>query len=127
MSIGTKIVLAFTGLFFLFVLTFSCTTLSTYNKLITLEEGVKAQYKQNQNNYDNMWKKFREASQVPEMYSDDAPQNVAEIIVGKHRNGATGTIQLIYRKQFMKFENAMTTRIDLNHEPKEINLRDITV
>ena len=32
-------------------------------------------------------------------------ENKAEIIVGKHRNGAVGTVHLTFRKQFAKFEN----------------------
>ena len=37
---------------------------------------------------------------------ENVPQNIAEIIVAKHRNGAVGTIDLLYRPQFTRFENA---------------------
>jgi len=33
-------------------------------------------------------------------------QNVIQLIVAKHRNGATGLVELIIRKSFVKFENA---------------------
>ena len=50
----------------------------------------------------------------PEMYEDDpAKQNLAEIIVAKHRNGPTGSVQLIFRKNLAKFENAATRVVDL--------------
>ncbi len=50
----------------------------------------------------------------PEMYEDDpAKQNLAEIIVAKHRNGPIGSVQLIFRKNLAKFENAATRQIDL--------------
>ncbi len=50
----------------------------------------------------------------PEMYEDDpAMQNLAEIIVAKHRNGPIGSVQLIFRKNLAKFENAATRAVDL--------------
>ena len=36
---------------------------------------------------------------------DTEKQNVAEIILAKHRNGATGTIELLFIKEFTKFVN----------------------
>lgn len=67
----------------------------------------------------------------PEVYEDDPnKQNIAEIIVSKHRNGSVGTITLIFRKQFMKFENAQVNKVDLNQviEPLDTDkmLREIT-
>ena len=50
----------------------------------------------------------------PEVYEDDpAKENIAEIIIAKHRNGPTGTLQLIFRKNIAKFENAVTQRLDM--------------
>lgn len=50
----------------------------------------------------------------PEVYEDDpAKQNIAEIIVAKHRNGPIGNVQLIFRKNLAKFENATTQHYDL--------------
>nr|HPI99094.1 DnaB-like helicase C-terminal domain-containing protein [Synergistales bacterium] len=44
---------------------------------------------------------YREGYYNPEQSSDmDDP---AEIIVAKHRNGPTGTVKLIFRKEFTKF------------------------
>ena len=51
----------------------------------------------------------------PEVYEEDpAMQNVAEIIVAKHRNGPVGSVQLIFRKNLAKFENAATHHVDLS-------------
>ena len=50
----------------------------------------------------------------PEVYEEDtALKNLAEIIVAKHRNGPTGDVQLVFRKNLAKFENAATRDIDL--------------
>jgi len=51
----------------------------------------------------------------PEVYEEDpAKQNIAEIIVSKHRNGPVGSVQLIFRKNLAKFENATTHHVDLS-------------
>jgi replicative DNA helicase len=45
---------------------------------------------------------------------DSAKKNIAEIIVSKHRNGPTHDgIELIFRHQLAKFENAETRHVDL--------------
>jgi replicative DNA helicase len=46
----------------------------------------------------------------PEMYQkEDSEGNslegIAEVIVGKHRNGPTGTVNLYFHKQFTRFDN----------------------
>lgn len=48
----------------------------------------------------------------PDQYEDDAlKENVAEIIVAKHRNGPVGSIELVFRKDLAKFENAETRHV----------------
>ena len=50
----------------------------------------------------------------PDLYDKDTDlRNVATIKVAKHRNGPTGNIDLIFRSQLAKFENAATRTIDL--------------
>ncbi len=44
----------------------------------------------------------------PEVYFDDAPEGVAEIIIGKHRNGPVGSVQLAFIKDYTRFENLET-------------------
>ena len=52
----------------------------------------------------------------PDMYEKvDARTNIAEIVVAKHRNGPTDTIQLVFRGALTKFENAETRHVDLSH------------
>jgi replicative DNA helicase len=51
----------------------------------------------------------------PDQYENDTvKQNVAEIMVAKHRNGPTGNIELIFRSSLAKFENAATRHMDFN-------------
>jgi replicative DNA helicase len=50
----------------------------------------------------------------PELYEKDTlKQNVAQIKIAKHRNGPVGTIELVFRSQIAKFENAATYQVNL--------------
>lgn len=50
----------------------------------------------------------------PELYDKDTLlKNIAQIKVAKHRNGPTGTVELVFRSQIAKFENAATYQVDL--------------
>jgi replicative DNA helicase len=51
----------------------------------------------------------------PEMYErDTAKKNIAQIKIAKHRNGPVGTIELVFRNNLAKFENAVTHNVDLS-------------
>ncbi len=51
----------------------------------------------------------------PDQYEKDTvKENVAEIIVAKHRNGPTGSVELIFLSKLAKFVDAATRQIDLN-------------
>jgi replicative DNA helicase len=51
----------------------------------------------------------------PDQYEKESvKQNVAEIIVSKHRNGPVGTVELVFRGALAKFENAATRKVDFN-------------
>ncbi len=51
----------------------------------------------------------------PELFDKDTlKQNIAQIKIAKHRNGPVGTIELVFRSNLAKFENAATRNIDLS-------------
>jgi replicative DNA helicase len=51
----------------------------------------------------------------PDQYEHDTlKQNIAEIIVAKHRNGPVGSVELVFRRNLAKFENAATRHVDLS-------------
>ena len=64
------------------------------------ENGIVAQYDQDRNNYDNMWKKFREMSQVNAQYADDMKKVFDSAIQGRY--GADGSKAMF---QFIKEHN----------------------
>lgn len=53
-------------------------------KAVNFEETIKAQYSQNQNNYDNMWKKFKEISQVTDKYAEDLKELYNNAMTGRY-------------------------------------------
>jgi replicative DNA helicase len=51
----------------------------------------------------------------PDQYEQDTTMtNAAEIIVSKHRNGPVGSVELVFREQLAKFENAATRQVDVS-------------
>lgn len=47
-------------------------------------------------------------------YDEDTErQNIADIIVAKHRNGSTGTVQLYFRKELTQFRDLEITRTEI--------------
>ena len=48
-----------------------------------------------------------------EVYNEDTPdKGVAEVIIGKHRNGPIGTVRLSFLGQFTRFESHAPPRYD---------------
>lgn len=63
---------------------------------IKAEAGIKAQYSENQNNYDNMWKTFREQAQVSSMYVNDLKKVFDGAIQGRYgKDGSKAVFQFL--------------------------------
>jgi len=71
MSRGIIVLLCVIGVVVLFGGGYGCSALGYRQDCVKAEAGIQAQYKQNQNNYDNMWKRFKEVAAVPKMYAKD--------------------------------------------------------
>ncbi len=51
----------------------------------------------------------------PEMYEKDSLlKNIAQIKIAKHRNGPVGAVELVFRNNIAKFENAATYSVNLS-------------
>lgn len=56
------------------------------NTMVELDEKINAQYTSNKSTYDNMWKKFKEMSQVSDMQSDKIKELYQELVSGRSSN-----------------------------------------
>jgi len=47
-----------------------------------------------------------------EYYNKDTDKkNIGEVIIAKHRNGPTGTVELVWLQEFTKFVNKESQRV----------------
>ncbi len=99
------------GVVLAFGLAYGGCALSFRSDCVAAEAGIKAQYKQNQNNYDNMWKKFKEMAQVPEMYVEDLKKVYDGAIKARYgENGSQAAIQLI-KEHNPNFSDALYVKL----------------
>mgnify|MGYP001605686954 FL=1 len=69
------------------------------NTAVKMENGVKAQYDQNKNNYDNYFKKLKEVVQVPEMYIEDMKKLWDGVMTGRYgKEGSKAMFQWIQER-----------------------------
>ena len=68
------------------LLSIGCTMWSQRNTAVKLENRVQAQYKDNQNTYDNMWKKFKELTQVTDLQAKQFKDVYMDLISGRNQD-----------------------------------------
>lgn len=55
-------------------------------EIISLEQRIDAQYVTNQSNYDNMWKRFKEMTQVTELQAEQFKDVYTGLITGRYED-----------------------------------------
>ncbi|WP_207731546.1 hypothetical protein [Clostridium botulinum] len=71
---------------FIIILIFGGTILSHRSHMVALEERVNAQYSDNKSSYDNMWKKFKEATQITDIQAEKMKDVYKDIITGRYND-----------------------------------------
>lgn len=84
MSKGLAVILSVIAIFAVIVLVTIGSLIGFNNTAVKMENGIKAQYQQNQNNYDNYFKQLKEAAQVPEIYVDDMRKVWKEVMTARY-------------------------------------------
>lgn len=86
------ILLAIGVVFVLFVVILAGTAIGVYNECVEMETTIEAQYKQNQNNYDNFFKSVVEIAQVSDKYKDALKDVFMGAIQGRYgKDGSKAT------------------------------------
>lgn len=111
MTTGKIVALAVVGLFLFFGFGYVASALSFRSDCVASEATIRAQYDQDRNNYDNMFKKFREMAQVPAMYAADL-QKVYDSAIGKRygEGGSKALFQMI-KEANPNFDSSMYVKL----------------
>lgn len=111
MSTGTKILLGLLAVGAMFGVGIASTLIGTNNTLVQLEQGIVAQYKQNQNNYDNYIKKLQEVAQVPDMYKNDLKEVYQAAISGRYGKDGSKAVFQFLKEQNPNLDSGLYAKI----------------
>lgn len=100
MKPATIATLAILGTIAFFVVGFVGSVFSFRGQAVAMENTIAAQYDQNRNNYDNMWKRFKEMAQVNDKYASDLKALFDGAMQGRY--GADGSKAMF---QWIKEQN----------------------
>ena len=111
MSKGGIIGLSVLGVIVLVAMIFVSSLFGINNQCVSMEQSLNAQYKQNQNNYDNYFKKVAEVAQVPAMYTKSFKSVYDSMMSGRYgKDGSKGVFQWIQENN-PSFDSSLFTEI----------------
>jgi hypothetical protein len=111
MSMSTKILLGVVAGFFLILMGVGCDACATHNSCVRQENGLEAQYQQNQNNYASYFNKLKEIAQVPAMYTADLEKVYKTALTARYgETGSKGVFQFI-KEHNPTFDSSLYTKI----------------
>lgn len=108
---GKVIALALVGMALFFGLGYAGCALGFRSDCVRAEAGIKAQYDQDKNNYDNYWKKIKEMAQVPAMYTEDLKKVYDSAMAGRYgKDGSKAVFQFI-KEHNPNFDSSMYVNV----------------
>ena len=84
---------------------------SWYNAAVSLEESTKAQYRDNQNQYDAFWKKVKETAQIPDKYRDDFKELLIAETKAKFGEGGSKAQFQYFKHRDLNFSDGIYLKI----------------
>jgi hypothetical protein len=111
MSKGLVIGLGVVGTFVLLTLICVMSAIGVSNGFIAAEEGINAQYDDNRNSYDRMWKTFKETAQVSDMYATDLERVFKTAITAREGEGGSKALFKFVQEQNPNFDSSLYTRL----------------
>lgn len=81
------------------------------NNCVKMESGIVAQYTQNQNSYDNFFKKVKEVSQVPDMYTNDLKSVYDKLIKDRYAEKNENLLFQFIREHNPNFDASLYRQI----------------
>lgn len=95
----------------LLIFSFLVSLITTHNKFIEQEKSIQAQYDQNKNNYDNFFKKVKEVSQVPDMYTNDLKKVYDSTMTGRYGDKGSQAVFQFIREHNPNFDSSLYKQI----------------
>ncbi len=102
------VVLALVGFF---VLSAGVDACSIHNGCVRQENGLEAQYSQNQNDYTSYWNKLKEMAQVPSMYEADLEKVYKSALAGRYGEGGSKAVVSFIAEHNPQLDSSMYTHI----------------
>lgn len=92
MSDGLKVLFGLLTVGLVLTVTVVGSLVGINNEFVALEKGLEAQYKQNQNSYDKMYKTVVETANVQERYSKDFKTTYDSMMTGRYGEGGSKAV-----------------------------------
>ena len=108
---GTIIMLAIVGVLGLTGLSCVAGAFSYRSSCLNYEADIKAQWEQNQNSYDQMWKTIKEMAQVPAMYTEDLKKAFDGAIRARYGSDGSHAMFQVIQEHNPNFDNRLYVRI----------------